>query len=123
AFTAFQMAAWGGIGFISGFFQPIMFPKKRRPADMMIMEGVNYNIMIIILWGGLTGAIFSLFMDIQSVLFYFNTFRWDYYLTVIVIAIPITIEYIITNILFILLLYRPVYYIFNRLREKYGIGP
>jgi len=124
--TAFQMATWGVIGFLSGYFRSFLVLQVERTNLIGINPKQNrkksYYIIILYIWAGLTGVLFSLLMDVHSVFFVYKTFKWGYYLSMITFALPITVEYVITNIIFMFLLYSPFYYIFDRLKEKYGIG-
>jgi len=107
--TAFQIAAWGLIGFFSGFFR---FSRNRSKA----------NIIIFVLWGAFTAVLFSAIMDINSVFFYYRKFSFSRYFAVIAVAWPVTLQYVIANVVFLAVFYLPAVNIFGRLRQKYGIG-
>lgn len=103
--TAFQMLAWGLIGFISGILSPLLI--KNRP--------------ILLIYGVLTGIVFSFIMDVWTVLWQSDSFNFELYLSAIITALPHTIIYSISNFLFLLLMAKPIGDKLNRIKIKYGI--
>ncbi|MGB4180642.1 MAG: ECF transporter S component [Bacilli bacterium] len=124
AWTPYQMAAWGIIGYLSGFFRPLLFPKKNGEESFFAFRSYKtvINLAILSVWGAICGALFSLITDLNSVFFYYGKFTLARYLAVISVAFPVTLEYIITNVIFVLLFYQPLLHIFTRLRQKRGVG-
>ncbi|MCK9536899.1 MAG: ECF transporter S component [Bacilli bacterium] len=125
--TAFQMAAWGLIGFLSGFFRPMLFPKEKVQTDRIdypiyLLRKERRNLLILSVWGLLSGILFSLLMDISTVYFIYKKFIWKHYLAVVTVALPVTLEYMVTNVIFVVTFYQPMVTIFSRIRDKYGIG-
>lgn len=103
--TAFQMLAWGLIGFISGILSPLLI--KNKP--------------ILLIYGVLTGIVFSFIMDVWTVLWQSDSFNFELYLSAIITALPHTIIYSISNFLFLLLMAKPIGDKLNRIKIKYGI--
>lgn len=103
--TPYQMFAWGAIGLFAGFLAPRL--KK--------------SLLALSVYGALSGVFFSLFMDVYTVLNQENTFRLSRYLFYVVQALPMTVIYAVSNVLFLFLLARPIGRKIDRLRTKYGI--
>ncbi len=103
--TPFQMLIWGLIGLFSGLLSKAL---KEKPLFLYI-------------WGGFTGILFSLFMYIWTTLWLDSTFNIDRYLALIVTALPITLIYTISNIVFLVLLAKPMGKRIQRIKLKYGI--
>lgn len=103
--TAFQMLAWGLIGFVSGILAPLLQKNK----------------VVLLVFGVLTGIIFSLIMDIWTVLWQSDDFNFDLYLAAIITAVPHTIIYSISNFVFLFIMAKPIGDKLNRIKIKYGI--
>jgi len=103
--TPFQMLAWGLIGLCAGFLSKPL--QKRR--------------WLLLLYGAVSGAVFSLVMDVWTVLWYGGGFDLALYRTAIVTAIPHTVAYILGNCLFLYLLARPFGEKLTRIKIKYGV--
>ena len=104
--TPFQMLAWGVIGMLSGL--PFMARALRRKS-MMVLYGV------------FTGFLYSAVMDIWSVLSMDGTFNPLRYLIMLFQALPMTIEYMTANVVFLLLVAEPIGRKLERIRIKHGI--
>ena len=103
--TAFQMLAWGVIGFMAGVFaEPL---KSKR--------------WLLLTFGALSGIAYSFIMDIWTVLSYSQGFSLKLYLAALVTAVPYTLSYAISNVLFLLLLFKPFGEKLERIRIKYGV--
>ena len=103
--TPFQMLGFGLIGLIAGYLS--------RP---LIKSRV-----LLILYGVLSGVAYSFIMDIWTVLWYSGGFDWELYLAAIGSALPFTITYAVSNVLFLLLLGRPMGEKLARIKLKYGL--
>lgn len=103
--TAFQMLAWGLIGLAAGILADPL--KKSR--------------ILLIIYGIATGIVYSLIMDIWSVLLYADRFDLRLYLGTVVTALPFMISYIISDVLFLALLAEPFGEKLDRIRIKYGV--
>lgn len=85
--TVFQMFSWGIIGYLSGLFSKIL--KKNK--------------IILIIFGIFSGILFSIIMDIYTVLSIDNAFNFKRFLFVQSISLPFTITYIVANVIFLIL--------------------
>lgn len=102
--TPFQMLAWGLIGYFAGCIAPML---RKHPAAL-------YG------YGVLSGVFFSLLMDVWTVL-WSGGFSLPLYLAAIVTAIPHTILYAVSNVLFLFWFRKPFAEKLTRIRQKYGI--
>lgn len=103
--TPYQMIAWGMIGVLAGCFAKLF--KKFR--------------LLLSLFAVLSGILFSLIMDIWTVLWYNKTFHLGLYLSAFVTSLPHTILYAISNVIFLWILAKPFGEKLERIKIKYGI--
>lgn len=103
--TAFQMLAWGLIGLFAGLLSPYL--KKHR--------------LLLILYGALAGIAYSMIMDIWTVLWYAEKFSFTLYKGALVTAVPYTISYAVSNVLFLYVLAPSFGKKLQRIKKKYGI--
>ena len=103
--TAFQMLAWGLIGFLAGY---ISKPLLRSKA-------------LLLTYGALSGLMFSLIMDIWTVLWYSGGFNIKLYTAAVISAIPHTIMYALSNVIFLFFLHKPIGEKLGRIKVKYGL--
>lgn len=103
--TPFQMLAWGLIGLFAGFLREPL--QKSRIA--------------LLIYGILSGIVFSLIMDVWTVLWYNGSFSISLYLTALATAAPHTVLYAVSNFIFLLLLAKPFGEKLNRIKIKYGV--
>ena len=103
--TPFPMVAWGVLGFLAGI---LAAPLKRRKLWM-------------ILYGVLAGLLFSVIMDVWATLWADGTFNLSRYLAALISAIPVALEYAVSNVVFLLLLARPIGEKLERIKTKYGL--
>ena len=71
--------------------------------------------------GTAAGIFFSFGMDIWGAVSMYGVFSWEAYLLALSSAIPFTIIYAISNIIFLLLLKKPISEKLERIKHKYGI--
>ncbi len=103
--TPIQMFVWGFIGLLAGVFaRPL---RKSRVALLVAAF--------------LSGLLFSLLMDVWTVLWMDGTFRIARYLAVITVSMPVSLTYAVSNVVFLLLLAPPVGKMLERLQSKYGL--
>lgn len=102
--TPFQMFIWGAIGFVSGLAAPLL--KKSKIS--LVIGGVA------------AGIVFSMFMDIWTALWWDNTFSLSRYTAAVITALPVTVVYAVSNVIFLLLLTGPIGRKLERVRKKYG---
>lgn len=104
--TPFQMFSWGIIGFISGL---IFFKRQKK------------NLIFIIIAGMFFGVLFSLLMDIWTTVSISGEFIVNEYIACIIAAIPVTIEYAVSNAVFLAVLFNPFNKKLERIKTKYGV--
>ena len=102
--TPFQMLAWGLIGVFAGLLSRALI--KSRAA--------------LYVYGALSGVFFSLMMDVWTVL-WTGAFDPSLYLSAIVAAVPHTVMYAASNVLFLLLCAKPLGEKLMRLKIRYGV--
>lgn len=103
--TAFQMLAWGMIGLFAG----------------ILSEKLLGSLPLLLLYGALTGIAYSFIMDIWTVLWYNQGFDIKLYLAALVSAVPYTVSYAVSNVLFLFLLAKPFGEKLSRIKIKYGV--
>ncbi len=103
--TPFQMMVWGLIGLLTG----------------LLARYIIKNALTLAVWGALSGALFSAMMDIWTTLWVENGFNIGRYFANIAVSAPITAVYAVSNIIFLLLLAKPIGKKLERLKTKYGI--
>ncbi len=103
--TIFQMVIWGLIGYFAG----------------VVFNKIKDNIILVCIYGGLSGIVFSLFLDVWSTIWFDGYFNFTRYFAYVITSLPFTIIYSISNIIFLFLLTRPIGKIIKRLRLKYNI--
>ncbi len=103
--TPFQMLAWGMIGLTAGYLAK---PLKKSKAFLLT-------------FGVLSGVLFSLVMDVWTVLWYNGSFNSTLYLSSIIAAAPHTILYAVSNFIFLWFLAKPFGDKLERIKIKYGI--
>ena len=76
---------------------------------------------ILVLWGLLMGAMYSWIMDIWTVLSLIGKFRWSLYLAKLGTALPYTMSYMTSNVVFLMIGLKPVGEKLERIQKKHGI--
>lgn len=103
--TPFQMFSWGIIGYIAGVLN-----KKgllERPVPLAV-------------YGALSGVLYSVLMDIFTVLSADNSFSVERWFAAIAASLPVTASYCVSNVLFLLILRKPLGKRMKRILTKYG---
>lgn len=103
--TPFQMLTWGLIGWVAG----------------MLAKKLVDNKIYLSIYGFLAGISFSLLMDIWSTLWMYGLFNLSRYITSVATALPYTALYAVSNVIFLLLLTKPIGKKLERIKTKYGI--
>lgn len=106
--TPVQMIVWGLIGFGAG----------------MLSSGLKKSRIALCIYGAVSGVVFSLLMDVWTVIWMSGegSLGLSSYGSVLVYALSFTALYAVSNIVFLLLLIKPVGNTLLRLKTKYGIG-
>lgn len=104
--TTFQMLSWGVIGWAAGVLNCRKWLENHRIG--------------LVLYGSVAGIFFSALMDVWTVLAVGNGFQWMRYLVVLGTSIPVTVEYCVSNILFLWILHPVFMRKLCRVKYKYG---
>ena len=105
AFTPFQMLAWGIIGFFAG----------------VLGKALRKHVSLMLIYGAVTGVVFSLVMDVWSTIWFDGYFNLQRYLVQITAALPMTVSYAVSNVVFLLIIAAPFGRRLERIKTKYGI--
>lgn len=105
-FTPFQMFAWGITGFLAAILNKNGLLEKKVP---------------LIIYGALAGVLFSLIMDVYTVLIMTGGFSFLKYITAITSSAWFTGIYTFSNIVFLLLMMIPADRIMKRIKIKYDV--
>ena len=103
--TPFQMLAWGFIGLIAGWMANPL--KKHR--------------VLLLIFGVVAGAAYSLIMDVWNVLWYAGGLDWSLYAASVATALPHTLLYAVSNFVFLYFLAKPFGEKMARVKVKYGV--
>jgi len=103
--TPFQMFSWGMIGLVTGLCGQML--KKTKP--------------LLYAYGAFSGIMFSMIMDIWTVLWDNEGFSWEPYATAIVSALPVTLLYAVSNVIFLVILFEPMGRKLERIKNVYGL--
>ncbi len=103
--TVFQMLAWGCIGWAAG----AMHHTLRRHKSLLLI------------YGCVTGVAYSMLMDIWTVVWHYEGFSLGYYKVTLLAALPYTLLYAASNVLFLWLMHKPVGEKLSRIEIKYGL--
>lgn len=104
--TPFQMFVWGFLGLLAG----LIFRRGKTP-----------NAIVLVAIGAIGGILFSVMMDVWSVINFDGTWSWTRYLALLVSSFPFMAIYAISNVIFLLLLTKPFLQKLNRIKDKYGL--
>lgn len=103
--TPFQMISWGFIGYGAG----VLNTKQR----------LENNTLALYIYAIVSGIFFSMLMDVWAVMSLDTTFNLQRYLASVVTSLPIMITYVISNVVFMVLLKDKMLQIFSRVKIKY----
>ncbi len=103
--TPFQMFSWGILGMIAGL---LAGPLKRSRILLAI-------------YGALSGVLYSVLMDVWTVLWADGFFNLSRYFAALASALPFTAIYAVSNVIFLLLLCKPIGKILERVQTKYAL--
>ncbi|MPN37488.1 hypothetical protein SDC9_185007 [bioreactor metagenome] len=103
--TPFQMFVWGLIGFAAG----------------ILSNSIKNNKIVLAVYGIVAGVVYSLLMDVWTVLWYDGVFNFARYKAALISAASYTVIYAMSNVIFLLLLVKPIGIKLERIKDKYGI--
>ena len=103
--TPFQMFVWGLVGLLAG----------------LLAEPLKRNRFALLTYGAISGAVFSLLMDVWTVLWWDGTFHLARYAAATISALGFTVTYALSNVVFLLLFSKPIGRILERIKLKYDM--
>lgn len=103
--TPFQMFTWGLIGLLAG----------------LIEKQMRENIILLLSYGVFSGVLYSLFLDLWSVLWIDKGFTLSRFVTLVLSSLPFTAVYAVSNMIFLLILSKPIGKQLERIKTKYGL--
>lgn len=106
AWTVFQMFCWGIIGFIAG---------------LLNKKGILEKPVPLCIYGVFAGALYSVVMDVWTVLSADGVLNFERWLAALATALPVTISYCVSNAVFLLILRKPLGRKLKRLKTKFGV--
>ena len=103
--TPFQMLSWGLLGLFAG----LLSEKLKRSRVLLSVYAV------------ISGALYSVVMDVWTVLWADGAFNASRYAALLLSALPFTAIYAVSNVVFLLIFAKPIGKTLDRLKTKYGI--
>ncbi len=103
--TPFQMLAWGLIGLFAGIAAAPL--KKYR--------------LLLYLYGILSGAAYSMLLDVWTTVWTYKEFTLHAYAAALATALPYTVLYAVSNLLFLMIFTKPIGDKLARIKKKYGL--
>lgn len=103
--TPFQMLAWGLIGMVAGIFS--------KPL-------LKYRLLLFF-YGLLSGAAYSMLLDVWTTVWTYGEFTLTAYSAAITTALPYTVLYAVSNVLFLAIFAKPIGDKLHRIDVKYGL--
>ncbi len=103
--TPFQMLGFGLIGLAAGYLSQLL----------------QKHLWALLLYGVVSGVAYSFIMDVWTVLWYAGGFEWGLYAAALASALPFTVLYAASNVIYLLLLKKPVGNKLSRIKLKYGV--
>lgn len=104
--TPFQMMTWGLIGYIAG---------------LLGQTTIMHKWWALLIFSIFAGIFFSMGMDLWSAMSATGLFDWAVFKAAIITALPFTAIYIVSNVLFLWVLYKPITEKLLRIKKKYGL--
>ena len=103
--TPFQMLAWGLIGLFAG-----LFAKPLRGSRLLLYG-----------YGLISGLGYSMLLDIWTTVWTYGKFTAAQYLAAVVSSMPYPVIYALSNLIFLMLLAKPIGDKLARIEKKYGL--
>ena len=103
--TPFQMFSWGILGLIAG----------------IIARQLRESKVVLVIYGIVSGVLYSLLMDVWTVLSADGYFNLSRYLAAVASAVQFTVIYAVSNVIFLLLFAKPIGKILERIKRKYEL--
>lgn len=103
--TPFQMFGWG----ITGFFAGVLSNQILRSKLIMIIYAI------------ISGLTYSFILDFWTTVWTDGTFNISRFIAITATSLPVTLVYAVSNIIFLLLLFKPIGKKIIRVKVKYGL--
>ena len=103
--TSFQMLAWGMIGLFAGICAKPLLRSR----------------LLLYCYGLLSGVAYSMILDVWTTVWTYREFTWLEYSAAIQTALPFTVTYALSNLLFLMLFAKPFGDKLSRIKKKYGL--
>lgn len=103
--TPFQMFGWG----ITGFFAGVLSNQILRSKLIMIIYAI------------ISGFTYSFILDFWTTVWTDGTFNISRFIAITATSLPVTLVYAVSNIIFLLLLFKPIGKKIKRVKVKYGL--
>ncbi len=103
--TPFQMFGWG----ITGFFAGVLSNQILRSKILMIIYAI------------ISGLTYSFILDFWTTVWTDGTFNISRFIAITATSLPVTLVYAVSNIIFLLLLFKPIGKKIIRVKVKYGL--
>ena len=104
-YTPFQMIAWGLIGFFAG----------------ILSKRLDKSVVLLAIYGVVAGIGYSIILDVYSAMWESGDLSMRYFIASVAASTPFTITYAVSNVIFLVLLKRPIGAALSRLGIKYGL--
>lgn len=104
--TPFQMLSWGLIGFVAGILN-----RKHRLEHAIPLY----------IFGAFSGICYSMLMDVWSVISIDGYFNLTRYLILLTTSLPFMVMYMISNVIFLALIWKVMIRKLKRIQLKYGL--
>ncbi|MCD7741352.1 MAG: ECF transporter S component [Ruminococcus sp.] len=103
--TLYQMFSWGVIGLISGVLKNILVKNKA----------------CLYIFAALSGFLYSFLMDFFSTIWQDGYFNLSRYIALVLSSASMSVSYAVSNVVFLLFLFRKMVFAINRVVNKYGL--
>lgn len=103
--TPFQMFSWGIVGFLAG----------------VIADPLKKSKIVLVVYAVVSGVLYSLLMDVWTVLWADGYFNISRYAAAIISAVQFTVIYAVSNVIFLLVFSKPIGKILERIKDKYRL--
>ena len=82
---------------------------------------IKKNKVVMCIYGALAGVVFSMVMDIWTALWADGYLNLSRYIAIMATSLPAMIMYAVSNVIFLLILFKPIGEKLQRVKIKYGL--
>lgn len=115
--TPFQMLAWGLCGFVCG----IVFFRRGKPSFGLGKSNKVVAYTVIAVVGVVCGFGYSAVVDVWTAVSIGGSLTMQSYLAAVATSLPVSVEYALSNVVFLFVLYKPLANRLQRVKKKYGV--